>query len=78
MTLCALLLGVIEFKGDYMKTITESELEALGRTPMKTRISLKSGKKLVHLLTDDEILKYVKTGKVDVGQDAEWIEVVKE
>ena len=60
-----------------MKTITESELNKMGRVPRKTRISLKDGRKQVHLFTDDEILELVKTGKVTMKDDAEWIDVVK-
>lgn len=61
-----------------MKKITEKELKDMGRAPRKVRINMKNGQKLVHLYTDKEILEYVKTGAVDIGSDAEWIEVVKE
>ena len=60
-----------------MKTITEKELKDMGRIPRKVRINMKNGQKLVHIYTDEEILTYVKTGVVDIGQDAEWLEVVK-
>lgn len=59
-----------------MGTITEKELLLLGRTPRKTRISLKDGKKQVHIFTDNEILELVKTGRVNLPTDAEWLDVV--
>lgn len=61
-----------------MKTITEQELKAMGRVPRKTRISMQNGKKQVHIFTDEEILEFVKTGKVSIPSDAEWIDIVKE
>ena len=61
-----------------MKTITEKELNALGRTPRRTRVSLKDGTKQVYIFSDKEILELVKTGQVTIPEDAEWITVVKE
>lgn len=61
-----------------MKTITEQELKNLGRTPRKIRISLTTGKKQVHLYTDQEIVDLARKGTVELGPDAEWINVVKE
>lgn len=61
-----------------MKTITENELNAMGRKPRKIRISMKDGKKQVHFFTDEEILELVKNGTVSIGPDAEWIDVIKE
>lgn len=61
-----------------MKTITEKELNALGRVPRRTRVSLKDGTKQVYIFSDEEILKLVKTGQVTIPEDAEWITVVKE
>lgn len=61
-----------------MKTISEQELNNLGRVPRKTRISLKDGTKQVHIFTDNEILEFVKTGKATIPADAEWLTVVKE
>ena len=60
-----------------MKTITEQELNNMGRVPRKTRISLKDGRRQVHIYTDEEILELVKTGKATIPADAEWIDVVK-
>lgn len=61
-----------------MKTITENELNTMGRKPRKIRISLRDGKKQVHFFTDEEILELVKNGKVTISPDAEWIDVIKE
>lgn len=61
-----------------MKTITEKELEALGRAPRSTRFSLKDGTKQIYLYSDEQILELVKTGKTTIPADAEWITVVKD
>lgn len=61
-----------------MKTITEQELANLGRIPRKTRISLRDGTKQVHIFSDAEIVEFVKTGKVNLDENAEWLTVVRE
>lgn len=61
-----------------MKTITEKELNALGRTPRKTRVNFKDGTKQVYFYSDEQILELVKTGKTTIPKDAEWINVIKE
>lgn len=61
-----------------MKTMTELELRQLGRTPRKTRISMVDGTKQVHIFTDNEILQLVKTGTVELEENAEWITIVKQ
>lgn len=61
-----------------MRYITEKELSELGRVPRKTRISMTDGTKQVHIFSDDEILEFVKTGKVTIDKNAEWLTVVKE
>lgn len=59
-----------------MKTITENELNALGRAPRKVRQSLKDGTKQVYLYSDEQILELVKTGHTTIPKDAEWLTVV--
>lgn len=59
-----------------MKTMTEKEYYNLGRVPRKTRISLKDGTRQVHIFSDEEILQLAKTGRVNIGPDAEWITIV--
>lgn len=43
--------------------------------PRKVRINIKTGKKEVHVFTDDEILEFFHTGKVEIKDDAKWEEV---
>ena len=61
-----------------MKTITEKELNALGRTPRKTRVNFKDGTKQVYIYSDEQILELVKTGRTTIPKDAEWLTVVKD